>query len=289
MKKILINAILISIITIGVSVPAFAYNYDFSSGADYSDALGKPTDTDAFVVPDPMTQNVRRNKDAAFFPPSYGVFSGDIPTNATSPYHDNSPPNSGYTGSTSTGTSGVGTGAVNTAVSNPAETSGTVSAITEPADTGSNEMLPSTSIAASSSDIVKTQPLYNDNGTIGVLSIPKLNLTVDVYEGETLENMRVGVGHFAFTSAWDGNIGIAGHNRGVPAAIGRIEELVDGDEIIFSTRYGTRTYKVYVKKQIDDTDYSSLGWSDRNIITLITCVRNVPNKRWCIQAVEMSA
>jgi sortase (surface protein transpeptidase) len=46
--------------------------------------------------------------------------------------------------------------------------------------------------------------------------------------------MKIGVGHFEFTSAWDGNVGISGHNRGVPAAIGGIKDLKNGDEIIYS-------------------------------------------------------
>lgn len=278
MKK-LISTILIIIMLVSMNLPAFAYNYNFSSGVDYNDTLGKSTSTDALVQTDPMTENTRRNKDAAFYPPSYGVFSGDIPTDPSSLYHDNSKPNSGTTGNPSINVSYSS----NTSVNTSAETGGSVSPLTG-SDYGG--MLPPTSMASYSDDILNTQPLYYDDGSIGTLSIPKLGINVKVYEGETLENMRVGVGHFEFTSVWSGNVAIAGHNRGVPAAIGNIKNLANGDEIIYETKYGTRTYTVYYKEQISDTDYANLGWSETNILTMITCVENIPNMRWCIIAKE---
>jgi sortase A len=99
--------------------------------------------------------------------------------------------------------------------------------------------------------------------------------------------MRNGIGHFEFTSAWDGNVSFAGHNRGVPASIGGIKDLVNGDKIIYETKYGTRTYEVYNKQKIADTDYSVLGWSDTNILNIITCVEGVPALRWAVTAREV--
>ena len=276
MKKLTISIALICVMLTSMSVPAFAYNYNFSSGADYGDALGRPTSTDALVQTDPMTENTRRNKDAAYNPPPYGVFSGDIPTDPSSPYHDNSPPYSGSTGNSSM--------SVSYSDNTPAVNGGSVSPMTGASGADYGGMLPPTTIQ--SPDLLNTQPLYYDDGSIGTLSIPKLNLTVKVFEGETVENMRVGVGHFEFTSAWDGNVAIAGHNRGVPFAIGGVKDLVNGDTITYTTKYGTRTYEVYYKQQISDTDYSNLGWSDENILTIITCVENVPNMRWCVMARE---
>ena len=51
--------------------------------------------------------------------------------------------------------------------------------------------------------------------------------------------------------------------------------------------YGTRTYQVFRKEQISDTDFTYLGWSGENIITLITCVIDTPSRRWAIQASEI--
>lgn len=256
MKKIII--IIISIILIiNMTPPVLAYNYNLESGPDYSEALGKPTSTD-----DSVSSNTRRNKDAAYNPPPYGVFSGNIPTDPSNPYYDV------YIVYPSTSSS--------SGVSYSSYESGN-----NPASTNYEDMLPPTSMT--SPDILNMQPLYYDDGSIGTLSIPKLNLTVKVYEGETLENMRVGLGHFEFTSSWDGNVSIAGHNRGVPAAIGGIKDLKNGDRITYTTKYGTRTYEVYNKQKIADTDYSVLGWSETNILTLVTCLEGVPNFRLVVQ------
>ena len=270
MKKFIITAIILTVLFINMPIPAFAYNYNFETGVDYGETLGKPTSTDVIVIQSPGTDNVRRNKDAAYNPPPYGVYSGDIPTDQSSPYHDNSAPNSG-TGNSSGGVS-----------YSSYETGGSVSPNT---GTDYGGMLPPTSIE--SPDILNTQPLFYADGSIGTIYIPKLNLTVKVYEGETLANMKIGVGHFEFTSAWDGNVSIAGHNRGVPAAIGAIKDLKNGDKLIYETRYGKRTYEVYDKKKIADTDYSVLGWSESNILTLITCVEGVANLRWAVMFREV--
>ena len=282
--KILISITLVFVMITSISVPAFAFmphNYNFSSGADYGEVLGSPTSTDNLVPTNPMTENVRRNKDAAHFPPPYGIFSGNIPTDPSSLYHDNSPPHSGTTGNPSTSAYGANTASdIHSAGGSVSPTTGTGGF--SGFDFGG--MLPPTSVAAASSDITNTLPLFYDDGSIGTLQIPALNLTVKVYSGETLDNMRIGVGHFEFTSAWDGNVAIAGHNRGVPFAIGGVKDLRDGDEIIYTTKYGTRTYEVVSRKQIAETDYSDLGWSDVNMLTIITCVENVPNMRWCVVA-----
>ena len=63
-----------------------------------------------------------------------------------------------------------------------------------------------------------------------------------VWEGETNESMKKGLGHYSSTSAWDGNIGVCGHNRGAKYTIGSIKDLEIGDTITYTTIYGTRTY-----------------------------------------------
>jgi len=263
MKRIILTTSFI-IMSLSLSVSALANNYQFESGPDTKQIFGVPTQTDA-VPRNPELENVRRNKDAAFNPPPFGVFSGNIPTDPSSPYHDNIRSGS----------------ALN--VTNPTASGGTLTA-TGPvmSDTGT---LVSTSILGS--DALNTLPLYYSDGSIGILRIPKLNLTVKVYEGETLENMRKGAGHFEFTSVWDGNIGIAAHNRGSAGYFAGVKDLNDGDIITFETQYGTRQYAVFSKEKISDTDYSKLVWTSENIITLITCVENSPSQRWAIQGYEI--
>jgi sortase A len=129
--------------------------------------------------------------------------------------------------------------------------------------------------------------LYYSDGSIGTLSISKLGVTAKVYEDESLENLKKGVGHFKSTSCWDGNVGFAAHNRGLADYFGQIHTLKSGDKIVYTTKLGTRTYEVFFVGQIQETDYSRLGRADENLVTLTTCVRDVSELRWCVQAKQI--
>jgi len=96
------------------------------------------------------------------------------------------------------------------------------------------------------------------------------------------------VGHFETTSKWDGNIGLAAHNRGYPINyFSKINELVEGDEIIYKTDLGIKKYLVKTSVIIEDIDWSYLQATEDNRITLITCVANEPTKRLCVQGIEI--
>ena len=124
--------------------------------------------------------------------------------------------------------------------------------------------------------------------SIGTLKIPSLNINMKVWEGETRASMAKGLGHYSSTSGWDGNIGICGHNRGAKYNIGSIRNLEIGDNITYSTVYGTRTYAVILVKTISDSDWSYLQATADNRITITTCLADRPSKRMCVQAVEVS-
>lgn len=126
------------------------------------------------------------------------------------------------------------------------------------------------------------------DGSIGTLKIPSLNINMKVWEGETRASMAKGLGHYSSTSGWDGNIGICGHNRGAKYNIGSIRNLEIGDNITYSTVYGTRTYAVILVKTISDSDWSYLQATADNRITITTCLADRPSKRMCVQAVEVS-
>ncbi len=121
----------------------------------------------------------------------------------------------------------------------------------------------------------------------GTLKIAKLGISVKVWEGESTTSMAKGVGHYSSTSAWDGNVGLAGHNRGAKYNIGTIKNLVAGDTITYTTMYGTRTYQVTSVKTITNTDWSYLQGTADNRITITTCLENHPESRVCVQAVEV--
>ena len=127
---------------------------------------------------------------------------------------------------------------------------------------------------------------YKD-GHIGTIKIPSLKIDMKLWEGETNASMRKGLGHYSSTSAWDGNVGACGHNRGTKYAIGAIKNLKQGDTITYTTMYGTRTYAVTLVKTISNTDWSYLQATSDNRITLTTCLADHPESRVVVQAVEV--
>ena len=122
---------------------------------------------------------------------------------------------------------------------------------------------------------------------IGSLKIEKINLNGTVKEGSTNEILRDYIGHIEETAKYDGNVGLAAHNRGNKYSyFARINELEPGDEIVYTTKYGERKYIVDTKKEILETDWSKLEGTTDNRLTLITCIKNKVNQRLCVQAVQ---
>ena len=58
----------------------------------------------------------------------------------------------------------------------------------------------------------------------------------------------------------------------------------NGDTITLATTLGTRRYSVYSVRKVSVNDVSVLNPSDENMVTLVTCVMNQPQYRWCVQA-----
>lgn len=135
------------------------------------------------------------------------------------------------------------------------------------------------------------QEVTEDDGfeedLIGSLKIEKINLNGTVKEGSTNEILRDYIGHIEETAKYDGNVGLAAHNRGNKYSyFARLNELEPGDEIVYTTKYGERKYVVDTKKEILETDWSNLEGTSDNRLTLITCIKNKVNQRLCVQAVQ---
>lgn len=129
--------------------------------------------------------------------------------------------------------------------------------------------------------------IQNDE-TLGTLTIPSINLIkAPIKEGTELSTLAEAIGHFSSTSLLSGNVGLASHNRGSDANyFANIHKLKKGDIIYFENIYGTKKYIVETSTTIDETDWSYLQETKNNRITLITCVKNMPTKRYCVQALE---
>jgi len=139
------------------------------------------------------------------------------------------------------------------------------------------------------------QPAYTsvegmayEDGSIGRIKIPSLNIDMKVWEGETNASMKKGLGHYSSTSAWNGNVSVCGHNRGSKYVIGSINFYAQADTMTYTTVYGTRTYAVTEVKIISNTDWSCLQSTIDNRLTITTCLADHPESRVCVQAVEVN-
>lgn len=120
------------------------------------------------------------------------------------------------------------------------------------------------------------------------IQIPKLSINIHIEEGTTDKVLLKAVGHFEETCKWNGNVGLAGHNRGYKCNFfQKIKNLKIGDEIIYCTKEGKRVYKVQTNKVILETDWSYLQETKDNRITLITCEENRGEYRRCVQAMQV--
>lgn len=132
-----------------------------------------------------------------------------------------------------------------------------------------------------------SKKLRNDNKEWKI-KIPKISLEAKIASGTSEEVMNKYVGHFENTEKWKGNVGLAAHNRGYPVNyFNKLKELKIGDLIYYYTEFGEKKYKVIVTTIIKDIDWSYLKPTQDNRITLITCVENIPDKRRCVQAIEV--
>lgn len=128
---------------------------------------------------------------------------------------------------------------------------------------------------------------YSD-GSIGTIKIANANLEVKAFDYDDIyESMRKGVGHMDSTAYWNGNVVFFGHNRGSYGYFEKLKNVEVGDTVVYTTKEGTRNYKVDVVENISSTDWTDLSYTSENKITLITCIANTPSQRLLVQATEV--
>ena len=132
----------------------------------------------------------------------------------------------------------------------------------------------------------KTEDVWDDS-VLGIITIEKIGLNATVKEGTTSDVLLEYVGHIENTATYDGNIGLAGHNRGCKNSyFARLNELKIGDEIRYKTKFYERTYVVDNIQVILETDWGLLQSTEENKLSLITCITNKRKQRLCVQATE---
>lgn len=123
------------------------------------------------------------------------------------------------------------------------------------------------------------------NNVIGVIEIESINYKGLIYESTNMDILDKGIGHFESSPLFEGNVCLAGHNY--YNIWSKLHTLKKGDLIKYTSVLGSKTYSVFNIKQIDDTDTSVLDDTIDDMITLITCIKNTPNRRLCVQAISI--
>lgn len=266
-RMIFLSTVLLAALAV-TPAGALEYTFDSPSTGDF----GTPTSDD--TIYEHKDPNVDRSKSSALILPGFGTPTSYLPNSGeylTPNLAADGPLNSPSLNGTVTGSIGGGTVLLPGAVDAP--TSGyptTGSTTTNTSSTGFTDV---------------TSDLYYDNGSLGTLKIPAIGLTVKVVQGTDSKALAKGAGHFTNTSIWNGNVALAGHNRGVTNHFGKIHTLGTGDTITLTTKLGTRTYSVTSVMKVGETDNSMLAATTDNCITLFTCVRDERDYRWCVRAV----
>lgn len=108
---------------------------------------------------------------------------------------------------------------------------------------------------------------------IGRISIPRIGLEHEIYEGIWLTVLNVGPGHWP-GSAMPGQLGntvFPGHRVTYSRPFYRLDELAAGDEITFTTANGTFTYAQRETLIVSPKDLWVVDRGDEPEVTLIAC------------------
>ena len=136
--------------------------------------------------------------------------------------------------------------------------------------------------------IIEIEEIASEQENDWEIYIPQIMLKGSIREGTSQDIMDKYIGHFEETSKFEGNVGLAAHNRGYPINyFSELKKLSTGDEITYKYFGQEKIYIVEKNIIIQDTDWSYLENTEDNVITLITCVENEPSYRRCVRAVEL--
>jgi sortase A len=132
----------------------------------------------------------------------------------------------------------------------------------------------------------------SETGAIGLIEIPRLELSVAVLEGDDERTLRMGVGHLRETPlpGRAGNTALAGHRD---SWFRPLRHLQVGDDIRLSTSEGTFLYRVQRTLIVEPDDLSVLAQDGSTALTLITCYPftyiGAAPRRFIVQATRVAS
>lgn len=133
--------------------------------------------------------------------------------------------------------------------------------------------------------VAKKKPTSGEK--IGVLTIPKLNRSLPIFEGTNSDILKKGVGHYKHSvlPGENNNSVLSGHRDTVFRGLGNVGI---NDELIVTTDDGEYLYKIRKVRIVDQSDRTVLVPKPKSTLTLTTCypfgfIGNAP-KRYILVA-----
>lgn len=113
------------------------------------------------------------------------------------------------------------------------------------------------------------EPVIN----LGTIEIPKIGLKTDLYEGIRLTTLDRGPGHWPGTAMPGavGNVVVAGHRVSHDKPFRKVDQLVAGDQVIFTTADGVYTYSVTSLEIVTPDRISIIDQTADKTATLFAC------------------
>lgn len=133
--------------------------------------------------------------------------------------------------------------------------------------------------------LYKNKPVLGEK--IGILTIPKLNRSLPIFEGTNPDVLKQGVGHFAHSvlPGDNNNSVLSGHRDTVFRGLG---DVGINDELIVATDAGEFLYKIRKVRIVDQNDRTVIVPKPKSMLTVTTCypfgfIGNAP-KRYILVA-----
>lgn len=133
-----------------------------------------------------------------------------------------------------------------------AATTTTVAPTTSRASTTTASTTSTTEVATSTTEPLPVpEPAPDDHAPeprveLGTIEIPKIHVTKTLFQGVSLTVLDLGPGHWPGTAMPGhlGNVVVAGHRTSHDRPFRNLDQLVAGDEVIFTTSEGRFVYQV---------------------------------------------
>lgn len=108
---------------------------------------------------------------------------------------------------------------------------------------------------------------------MGTLSIPKIGVSMTMYQGIRMTTLDYGPGHWPGTAlpGQVGNVVVGGHRTSKHAVFRDVDQLVAGDEIVFEDERGRHVYRVNRVEVVEPTAVWIVNPTETPTATLFAC------------------